>query len=99
MHEGLESTRLGLKGIPRSSEDVMVARDIILTEVTGARYHVAHISSKIPSIWSPSPSSAACAVTSEATPHHFALADSDMLPYDGNYKMKPPLRETGDVRQ
>ena len=46
MHEGLQSTRLGLRGIPRSSEDVMVARDIILAELTGVRYHVAHISSK-----------------------------------------------------
>ena len=46
MHEGHESTRLGLRGIPRSSEDVMVARDIILAELTGVRYHVAHISSK-----------------------------------------------------
>ena len=46
MHEGLESTRLGLRGIPRSSEDVMVARDLILAELTGARYHVAHISSQ-----------------------------------------------------
>ena len=47
MHEGLVSTRLGLRGIPRSSEDVMVARDILLAEVTGVRYHVAHISSHI----------------------------------------------------
>src|SRR5271154_3875858 len=46
MHEGLESVRLGLRGIPRSSEDVMVARDIILAEATGVRYHVAHISSQ-----------------------------------------------------
>src|SRR5450755_2504605 len=46
MHEGLQSARLGLRGIPRSSEDVMVARDIVLAELTGARYHVAHISSK-----------------------------------------------------
>ena len=46
MHEGLESVRLGLRGIPRCSEDVMVARDILLAEVTGARYHVAHISSR-----------------------------------------------------
>ena len=45
MHEGFESTRLGLRGIPHSSEDVMVARDILLAEVTGVRYHVAHISS------------------------------------------------------
>ncbi len=46
MHEGIESTRLGLRGIPRSSEDVMVARDLILAELTRCRYHVAHLSSK-----------------------------------------------------
>ena len=46
MHEGELSTRLGLRGIPRASEDVMVARDILLAEVTGVRYHVAHLSSK-----------------------------------------------------
>ena len=46
MHEGVESVRLGLRGIPGSSEDVMVARDILLAELTGARYHVAHISSR-----------------------------------------------------
>ena len=51
MHEGFESTRLGLRGIPHSSEDVMVARDIILAELTGVRYHVAHISSNIQSKW------------------------------------------------
>ena len=46
MHEGVQSTRLGLRGIPSASEDVMVARDMLLAELTGARYHVAHISTK-----------------------------------------------------
>ncbi len=46
MHEGVESVRLGLRGIPASSEDVMVARDILLAQLTGARYHVAHISTR-----------------------------------------------------
>src|SRR6202046_2187914 len=46
MHEGIESVRLGLRGIPAASEDVMVARDILLAELTGARFHVAHISSR-----------------------------------------------------
>jgi dihydroorotase len=97
MHEGLQSTRLGLRGIPRSSEDVMVARDIILAGVTGARYHVAHISSKHSVEMVAAAKQRGLPVTSEATPHHFALADSDMLPYDSNYKMKPPLREHCDV--
>jgi dihydroorotase len=98
MHEGLESTRLGLRGIPRSSEDVMVARDILLTELTGVRYHVAHISSHHAVDMVAFAKSRGLRVTSEATPHHFVLADSDMLPYDGNFKMKPPLRERRDVQ-
>ena len=98
MHEGLESTRLGLRGIPRSSEDVMVARDIILAEVTGVRYHVAHISSANSMEQVAAAKRRGLRVTSEATPHHFVLADSDMPPYDSNYKMKPPLRESNDVQ-
>ncbi len=97
MHEGLESTRLGLRGIPRSSEDVMVARDLILAEVTGARYHVAHISSRHSVEMVAFTKKRGLPVTSEATPHHFVLADADMRPYDSNYKMKPPLREQCDV--
>lgn len=97
MHEGLQSTRLGLRGIPRSSEDVMVARDLILAEVTGARYHVAHISSRHSVEMVAFAKQRGLAVTSEATPHHFALADADMRPYDSNYKMKPPLRDRCDV--
>ncbi len=97
MHEGLQSTRLGLRGIPRSSEDVMVARDLILAELTGCRYHVAHISSHLSVQMVAFAKQRGLKVTSEATPHHFALADSGMRPYDSNYKMKPPLRETCDV--
>jgi len=97
MHEGLQSTRLGLRGIPRSSEDVMVARDIILAEVTGARYHVAHISSQHSVEMVAYAKQRGLRVTSEATPHHFALTDADMLPYDSSYKMKPPLRERCDI--
>lgn len=98
MHEGLQSTRLGLRGIPRASEDVMVARDILLAEMTGVRFHVAHISSKNAVEMVAYAKSRGLAVTAEATPHHFVLADSDMPPYDGNYKMKPPLRDNCDVQ-
>ena len=98
MHEGLQSTRLGLRGIPRASEDVMVARDILLAELTGVRYHVAHISSKNAIDMVAYAKSKGLPVTAEATPHHFVLADSDMPAYDSNYKMKPPLRESRDVR-
>lgn len=98
MHEGRESVRLGLRGIPGCSEDVMVARDILLAELTGARYHVAHISSRHSVEMVAFAKARGLAVTAEATPHHFALADSDMPPFDSNYKMKPPLRTTCDVQ-
>ena len=97
MHEGLESVRLGLRGIPAASEDVMVARDILLAELTGARYHVAHISSRHSVEMVAFAKARGIAVTAETTPHHFALADSQMEPYDSNYKMKPPLRSVCDV--
>jgi dihydroorotase len=97
MHEGVASTRLGLRGIPRASEDVMVARDILLAELTGVQYHVAHISSKNAVDMVAYAKSRGLRVTAEATPHHFVLSDCDMIPYDSNYKMKPPLRENGDV--
>lgn len=97
MHEGFESTRLGLRGIPRSSEDVMVARDLILAELTGVRYHVAHISSRNSVQMVAFAKQRGLKITSEATPHHFAISDCEMRPYDSNYKMKPPLREHSDV--
>jgi dihydroorotase, multifunctional complex type len=97
MHEGLESVRMGLRGIPSASEDVMVARDILLAELTGARYHVAHISARHSVAMVAFAKSRGLAVTSESTPHHFSVSDSDVKPYDSNYKMKPPLRSHGDV--
>jgi len=97
MHEGAESVRLGLRGIPGCSEDVMVARDILLAEVTGARYHVAHISSRHSVAMVAFAKLKQLPVTSEATPHHLALTDTGMIPYDSNYKMKPPLRSSCDV--
>jgi len=97
MHEGVESVRLGLRGIPGSSEDVMVARDILLAEVTGARYHVAHISSRHSVEMVAFAKLKGLPVTSEATPHHLTLTDAGMIPYDSNYKMKPPLRSASDV--
>ena len=97
MHEGLESVKLGLRGIPSCSEDVMVARDILLAEVTGARFHVAHISARNSVAMVAFAKARGLKVTCESTPHHFAVADADMLPYDSNYKMKPPLRSKEDV--
>jgi dihydroorotase len=92
MHEGAQSVRWGLRGIPAASEDAMVARDLLLAELTGARYHVAHVSTRNAVAMVDHARRHGLAVTCEATPHHFALTDEDMAPYDSNYKMKPPLR-------
>jgi dihydroorotase len=97
MHEGLQSVRLGLRGIPASSEDVMVARDVILAETTGARFHVAHISSRRSVEMVALAKARNLPVTCEVSPHHLALTDSEMPPYDSNYKMKPPLRSAADA--
>jgi dihydroorotase len=97
MHEGLPSVRWGLRGIPSASEDVMVARDLVLAELTGARYHVAHISTRNAVAMVEFARSRGLAVTCEATPHHFSLTDAQMPPYDSNYKMKPPLRSACDA--
>jgi dihydroorotase len=92
MHEGLMSVRWGLRGIPAASEDVMVARDLLLAELTGVRFHVAHISTRNAVGMVEFARRKGLPVTCEATPHHFSLTDQQMPPYDSNYKMKPPLR-------
>jgi dihydroorotase len=97
MHEGEMSVRLGLRGIPGCSEDVMVARDILLCEVTGARFHVAHLSTRIALHMVREAKRLGLPVTCEVTPHHFALADSHIHAYDSNYKMKPPIRGDRDM--
>jgi len=97
MHEGLTSTGLGLRGIPASSEDVMVARDILIAKSTGARFHVAHLSSANSVAMVAHAKKLGLPVTCEATPHHFAITDVEVASYDSNYKMKPPLRSSCDV--
>jgi dihydroorotase len=97
MHEGPESVRLGLRGIPSASEDVMVARDILLAELTGASFHVAHLSTMRSMAMVAFARSRGIRVSCEVTPHHFALTDRELGSYDSNCKMKPPLRRSRDV--
>ncbi|MGE5569097.1 MAG: dihydroorotase [Rhodospirillales bacterium] len=97
MHEGFHSVRLGLRGIPSSAEDVMVARDILLAELTGARFHVAHLSSRRSLEMVAEAKARKLPVTCEVSPHHLALTDADVNCYDSNYKMKPPLRSAADT--
>ena len=97
MHEGVQSVRLGLGGIPSASEDVMVARDLLLAELTGARYHVAHLSTSRSIAMVAFAKSKGLKVSCEVTPHHFAITDEELVTYDSNFKMKPPLRRGHDV--
>jgi len=97
MHEGAWSTRLGLKGIPSAAEDAMVSRDLILTEMTGGRYHIAHLSSRGAVEMVRQAKAQGLKVTAEATPHHFTLTDAAVAEFDTNAKMNPPLRAQEDV--
>jgi dihydroorotase len=97
MHEGRVSTRLGLRGWPRVAEDIIVARDLLLTEaIGGARYHVAHISSMGAVRLIREAKSRGLLVTAEVTPHHLTLTDEDVLGYDTHCKVNPPLRSEED---
>ncbi len=96
MHEGLVSTRLGLKGIPAAAEEIMVARDIILAELTGGHVHLCHMSTRGSVELIRRAKQRGLRVTAEATPHHFALSHERVGHYDTNAKMNPPLREAED---
>ncbi len=96
MHEGEVSTRLGLPGIPAAAEDVMVVRDIELAEYTGARLHVAHLSTAGAVRAVRAAKARGVAVTCEITPHHFTFTDEAVCGYDPDTKMMPPLRSAED---
>ncbi|HKW32860.1 MAG TPA: dihydroorotase [Candidatus Acidoferrum sp.] len=90
MREGVSSTRLGLRGMPAAAEAVCVARDVQLAELTGARLHIAHLSSKASLEQVSWAKGRGLPVTCEVTPHHFTLIDEDVT-YDSRFKMNPPL--------
>lgn len=97
MHEGYFSTVCGLKGICRSAEEVMVARDIMLAELTGAKVHIAHISTAGSVELVRMAKKRGVNISAEATPHHFTLTDEAVGTYDTNTKVNPPLRGKEDV--
>ncbi|WP_415238036.1 dihydroorotase [Seleniivibrio woodruffii] len=97
IHEGEVSAITGLRGIPSESEEVMVARDILMSKLTGAHVHICHISSKGTLELIKWGKSMGYNVTCEVTPHHFTLTDKELLGYDTNCKMNPPLRAQEDV--
>ncbi|MEO6260443.1 MAG: dihydroorotase [Thermoanaerobaculia bacterium] len=92
MHEGYYSTLLGLSGMPASSEETMVARDVILAGLTGAHLHIAHLSTAGAVDAVRSARAAGVRVTCEVTPHHLALEDDLLQSFSTNLKMNPPLR-------
>jgi dihydroorotase len=96
MHEGLVSTRLGLKGIPAAAEEIMVARDILLAELTGGHVHLCHMSTRGSVDLIRRAKEKGLRVTAEACPHHFSLTHEACEGYDTNAKMNPPLREPED---
>ena len=96
MHEGIVSTRLGLKGIPAAAEEIHVARDIILAELTGGHVHLCHMSTRGSVELIRRAKEKGLNVTAEAAPHHFSLTHERCDGYDTNAKMNPPLREAED---
>ncbi len=98
MHEGFESMRLGLRGMPAAAEEVMVHRDIILAELTGGRLHILHVSTAGSVELIRQARRRGVQVSGEATPHHFTLTDKCLRTFDSNYKMAPPLRTDQDVQ-
>src|SRR6476659_6215555 len=98
MNEGAISTELGLPGMPAAAEDVMVARNVALAELTGARLHLAHISTAGSLRMVPEAKSRGLKVTAEACPHHFTLTEEVVRGFNTLAKMNPPLRAWQDVQ-
>ena len=97
MHEGLVSTRLGLKGIPAAAEEIMVERDILLAQLTGGHVHLCHVSTRGSVELIRRAKEQGIRVTAEVTPHHLTLTDHACETYDTHAKMNPPLREAADI--
>jgi len=97
MHEGLVSTELGLRGIPRAAEEVMISRDILLAELTGGKLHMAHVSTAGSVRMIRDAKARGIRVTAETCPHYFALTDEAVRGYNTMAKMNPPLRTGDDV--
>ncbi len=97
MHEGSISTRLGLPGIPAASEELMVAREILLSRLTGCPVHIAHVSTKGSVRFIKQAKEEGLPVTAETAPHFFSLDHNAVLGFNTNCKMYPPLREPKDV--
>jgi dihydroorotase len=97
MNEGFVSTIVGLRGIPKAAEEVMVARDLSLCELTGGRLHIAHVSTEGSVKLIRDAKARGINVTAETCPHYFSLTDEAIISYDTNLKVNPPIRTASDV--
>jgi dihydroorotase len=97
MNEGVVSTELGIAGAPAAAEDIMVARDILLAELTGAHVHIAHLSTAGAVRLVRDAKARGVRVTAEVTPHHLLLTEDAVRTFDANAKMNPPLRSKRDT--
>ena len=96
MHEGSVSSSLGLAGQPRAAEEVVVARDLAVAKLTAGRLHLCHLSSAGSVEMVRRAKADGLRVTAEVTPHHLVFGEEDLVTYDTNMKMNPPLRSDGD---
>lgn len=97
MNEGVVSMELGLRGMPAVAEDIMIYRDIVLSELTGGRVHILHVSTAGGVDLIRQGIARGVRVSGEACPHHFLLTDESLRGFDSNFKMSPPLRTQKDV--
>ncbi len=97
MHEGFWSTLLGLPGWPRMAEEIIVARDAMLSAATGTKIHCQHLSSAGSVRLLREAKAQGIALSGEVCPHHIALTDEALQGYDTSFKMNPPLREQSDI--
>ena len=98
MNEGVTSTKLGLPGIPAAAEEIMVARDLALAQLTGGRLHIAHVSTKGSVDLIRQAKEKGIQVTAEVTPHHLTLTEERVIGYNTNAKVNPPLRTEQDIQ-
>jgi dihydroorotase len=97
MNEGVVSAKLGLRGIPNAAEDIIVARDLALAQLTGGRLHIAHTTTAGAVELIRRAKEKGVNVTAEATPHHLTLTEERVIGYDTNAKVNPPLRTERDI--
>ena len=98
MNEGILATQLGLRGIPAAAEEIMVARDLTLARLPGARLHIAHVSTEGSVELVRRGREKGIRVTAEVTPHHLTLTEEEVIGYDTNAKVNPPLRTKRDIQ-